>query len=501
MNTKYNNLYSMFSSQAQSNADSLAFISGDRKHTFSQFIEKVDSLANGLAAQKLAKGDRVCILANNSLEYVELFIAASKIGIIFFPINWRLSPSEIQDTISYAQPKMLIVSNEFLPQLQDAVLDPEITLVILGNEIPAGFTSFSDLYNQEGDISVDVSLDDPAAIISTAATEGLPRGAVLSNDNFLAIGTQFIESLSLTSKDRALVSFPLFHVSGLIQILQTAALGGLSVIQATFDPADGARLIDEHQLTQIGTFPPMLEMLLDAKEQIGASWESMRVCFGILNSPEVVQRWLTETKAQYWTGYGQTETTGIVTLFNAMDKPGSAGKVVSLLDMRIVNDAGEDVPVGDSGEIAVQGSLVFSGYWRDEDATNYAARFGWHHTGDIGKIDEEGYLYYVGRKPEKDLIKSGGENVYPAEVEHILRQIPEVANVCVIGVPDEKWGEAVKAVVELTKGSSLTADQLIKTVENNIASYKKPQFIDFVEELHRLENGDVDREAVKADHG
>jgi long-chain acyl-CoA synthetase len=214
----------------------------------------------------------------------------------------------------------------------------------------------------------------------------------------------------------------------------------------------------------------------------------------------VVQRFLTQTKAQYWTGYGQSETTGIVTLLNAMEKPGSTGKVVPMLEMRIVDDTGEDIPVGTPGEIAVKGLLVFLGYWRDEGATKYASRFGWHHTGDVGKVDKEGYLYFLGRKPEKDLIKTGGENVYPAEVEHILRQIPEVADVCVIGVPDEKWGEAVKAVVELTKGSSLTANQLIQAVASNIASYKKPQYVDFVDELPRMENEDVDREAVKADH-
>jgi long-chain acyl-CoA synthetase len=145
--------------------------------------------------------------------------------------------------------------------------------------------------------------------------------------------------------------------------------------------------------------------------------------------------------------------------------------------------------------------LVFSGYWRDPDATDYAFRDGWHHTGDIGKFDGDGYLYYVGRKPEKDLIKSGGENVYPEEVERIIRELPKVAAVSVIGVPDPKWGEAVKAVVELESGGSLTADEVIEAVANRIASYKKPRQVDFVDELPRGPGGEIDREAVKAAHG
>jgi long-chain acyl-CoA synthetase len=161
---------------------------------------------------------------------------------------------------------------------------------------------------------------------------------------------------------------------------------------------------------------------------------------------------------------------------------------------------GEAVPVGEPGEIAVQGPLVFSGYWRDPDATDYAFRDGWHHTGDIGKFDGDGYLYYVGRKPEKDLIKSGGENVYPEEVERIIRELPKVAAVSVIGVPDPKWGEAVKAVVELEPGGSLTADEVIEAVANRIASFKKPRQVDFVDELPRGPGGEIDREAVKAAH-
>jgi long-chain acyl-CoA synthetase len=241
-------------------------------------------------------------------------------------------------------------------------------------------------------------------------------------------------------------------------------------------------------------------MLLDARGKVSAHWQSLKHVVG-LDAPDTVKRLYAETGAKFWTGFGQSETTGLVTLVRADEKPGSAGRPVALARVHCVNEAGEAVPVGEPGEIAVQGPMVFAGYWRDPDATDFAFRHGWHHTGDVGKFDAEGYLYYVGRKPEKELIKTGGENVYPAEVERVIQEMPEVAAVCVIGVPDPKWGEAVKAVVELIPGQTLTAEQVVAAVVSRIAAYKKPQRVDFVSKLPRQANGEIDRVAVKAAQG
>jgi acyl-CoA synthetase (AMP-forming)/AMP-acid ligase II len=210
---------------------------------------------------------------------------------------------------------------------------------------------------------------------------------------------------------------------------------------------------------------------------------------------------LTETGAEFWTGFGQSETSGVVTLGSVMEKPGSTGRPLPGVSVICLDEKGKEVPVGQTGEIAVRGELVFKGYWRDADATDYASRHDWHHTGDLGMFDEEGYLFYRGRKPEKELIKSGGENVYPAEVERIILEMPQVAGVCVIGVPDEKWGEAVKAVVEILPGKKISEMQIVDAVASRIAAYKKPRYVDFVEKLPRSEDGEIDRAAVKADHG
>ena len=282
--------------------------------------------------------------------------------------------------------------------------------------------------------------------------------------------------------------------------MATLQAGGANVIQERFDPAEAVGLMDQHHVSLLASFPPVLTTLLEAREATGAAWDSLRYVLG-LDAPEMIQRLLAESGATFWTGYGQSETSGVVTLIDVREKPGAVGKPLPAAELRCFDEQDNEVPVGAPGEIVVQGPLVFQGYWRDEDATLYAARDGWHHTGDLGRFDEEGYLYYVGRKPEKDLIKSGGENVYPAEVEFAIASLPQVSAVCVFGVPDETWGETVKAVIELKPGETLTNQEVIEAVTARIAAYKKPRRIQLVKALPRTSEGQIDRIAVKATYG
>ncbi|HEY43472.1 MAG TPA: AMP-binding protein [Anaerolineae bacterium] len=477
-----------------------AVLTSDRSLTHGQFLDRVDQLASGLLKLGIARGDRICILAQNSPEYLELYGACAKIGAVAYPINWRLTAEEVQQVVTLADPQMMTVGIVHLPQLEGLDLSGLRIRAIVGAGSADGFMSFSDLYEPPSGESVEVGSDEPFVIISTAAVAGVPRGAVLTHANLITAGYQIIPVLGLTSKDRHLAALPLFHITGLGLSLAMTQVGGANVVLETFDPAMGSNLIDEYDVTLMADFPPVLSMLLDAREATGAQWKSLRWVLG-LDAPDVIQRLYTETDARFWTGFGQSETSGVVTLMPVEEKPGATGKPLPAARVRCVDELGEEVPTGEPGEIAVQGPLVFSGYWRDPDATDYAFRDGWHHTGDIGKFDGDGYLYYVGRKPEKDLIKSGGENVYPEEVERVIRELPQVAAVSVIGVPDPKWGEAVKAVVELEPGESLTADEIIEAVAGRIASFKKPRHVDFVEELPRGPGGEIDREAVKAAHG
>jgi long-chain acyl-CoA synthetase len=444
-------------------------------------------------------GDRVCILAQNAFAYMELYAACARLGAIACPINWRLSTEEIGFVISLVDPQMMVVEEAYLPQLKGLDLSKLKAAAIFGAEAMSGFSPLPEFYRSADDNFDEVASDDPFVILSTAAVAGVPRGAVLTHQNIIMAGYQLIGALGLTPEDRHLAALPLFHVTGFGLSMAVLQTGGANVIMETLDPALASQLIDQHRVTLLADFPPVLAMLLEARQATGAHWESLRFVLG-LDSPEVIQQLHSQTGAEFWTGFGQSETSGVVTLTAVKEKPGSAGRPLPAARVRCVNTQDEAVGAGEEGEIVVQGPLVFDGYWRDPDATDYAFRGGWHHTGDLGKFDSEGYLYYLGRKPEKELIKSGGENIYPAEVERIILELPEVNAVCVIGVSDPTWGEAVKAVVELVPGETLTANEIAKAVAERIASYKKPRYVDFVDALPRNDQGEIDRQGVKAAH-
>jgi len=493
-------LYDFIRHNAATAGSAPAIISADQTITHNQFLERVDQLAAGFKEQGINKGDCICILAQNSSQYLELYGACAKTGAIAYPINWRLSAAEVREVLKLADPKMLVTGVGQLPQLESSDTSKFQLRAIIGPGSTDGFIPLADLYRPPTGKYIEVHPDDPFAIISTAAVEGVPRGAVLTHTNLIIAGYVLITELKLCAQDRHLAALPLLHITGLALSLSMIQIGGANVVLEAFDPAKAVQMMDEHDVSLMAVFPPILSTLLDARQTADASWGSLKHVFG-LEAPETIQRLYAETKAKFWTGFGQAETSGLVTLVRVDTKPGATGKSLPMVRLRCVNESGDEVSVGEVGEIAVQSPIVFAGYWNDPDATNYTFRNDWHHTGDLGKLDEEGYLYYAGRKPEKDLIKSGGENVYPAEVEHVLQDLPQVAAVCVIGVADERWGEAVKAVVELVSGATMTADQISSAVAEQIASYKKPRYVDFVEALQRTPDGEIDRAAVKAAHG
>lgn len=498
MSDSIRTFYSTLVENARRSGDQPAAIDPERSLTHTELLQQVDRLAAGFAAAGLQAGDRIAVLAQNSIEYLELYGACAKLGTVAYPVNWRLTADEVGAVLSLAQPSMLIVGEEHLAQLEGLDLGTIGMRLALANSPPDGFEAFTSLYADPSDDEPAVSPEDVFVIVSTAAVAGVPRGAMLTHSNLTYAGQQVIEAFGLTETDRHLAALPLFHITGLGLSLAVSAAGGANVITPAFEPGLAAQMIDAQAVTVLADFPPVLQMLMDARGE--ATWESLRAVFG-LDSPQMVMRLQSETSARFWTGFGQAETSGVVTIGPADERPGSAGKPLPVAEVRLVDDLEAEVPTGEAGEIVVRGPLVFAGYWNDTEATEFASRGGWHHTGDVGRFDHDGYLYYVGRKPEKALIKTGGENVYPAEVEQVLMELPQVAAVAVIGVPDEKWGEAVKAVIELAPGEQLAAEQAIQAVADRIASYKKPRHIEFVEALPRNDSGEVDREKLQAAQG
>ncbi|MCZ6644644.1 MAG: AMP-binding protein [SAR324 cluster bacterium] len=468
--------------------------------TFREFLARVDALATGLAGHALGKGERVCILAQNHPAYLELYGACAKLGLLAYPINWRLTAQEIERIVERAAPRMMVVDEASLNLVADW---PESKKSIpfwyqIGSTPGEGFTPLDNLYIGAGQGEAPrVEDGDPFLVISTAAVDIIPRGAVLTHGNIMASNLQSIAALGLDERDCNLLALPLFHIAALGNALAVMHAGGANVLLTRFDPAEAVKLIDAHNVTLVSSFPPVLAGLLDAAQQAGSKLASLKHVSG-LEGPEVIGRLESETSARFWIGFGQSETSGFVTLQPASQKPGAAGRPAHLSQIKLVDGEGGEVPVGTEGEILVRGPVVMREYFAQPDVTEQTFRGGWHHTGDLGRFDEEGYLFYAGRKPEKELIKPGGENVYPAEVETVIMEMEAVSGVCVFGVPDEQWGEAIKAVVEAQGPSE---QEVIDHVGSRIARYKRPKWVTFTEQLPRTADGEVDRPAVKKKWG
>ena len=480
-----------------------AVIQGERTVTFGELRRRVDALAGGLAALGLGKGDRICVLAQNDLAYLDLYGACARQGIIAYPINWRLTGEEVERVLERAAPKLMVVDASTLSVVGTwPGTKPNLPhWYQLGETATAGFKAFASLY-REGPAPEPAAVgdDDVFAVISTAAVDVIPRGAALTHANIIAANLTIMSATGLGPSDRYLVALPLFHITALGWSLAVLHAGGASVVVPRFDGEEAVRLIDRHQVTHLSDFPPVLATVLDAAEKQGSGLASLKHVSG-LDAPPTIQRLHEKTGARFWTGFGQSETTGFVSIVRVLDKPGSAGRPVPAAQVRLVDDYDREVPAGTPGEITVRGPLVFQGYYAQPDVSAYTLRNGWHHTGDVGRFDADGYLYYVKRKPEKELIKPGGENVYPAEVETVIMQMAGVSGVCVYGIPDVRWGEAIKAVVEVQAPGAHTAQAVTDFVGSKIARFKRPHVVAFTDALPRTAEGAVDRDAVKAKWG
>jgi acyl-CoA synthetase (AMP-forming)/AMP-acid ligase II len=495
-------VYDMIARGASLHGEAPAVIQGETSLSFQDFKRRVDELAGGLAALGIGKGDRICVLAQNDTAYLVLYGACARLGILAYPINWRLTAEEVARVVDRAAPRMMVADAATLPGVIGwPASKPQVAhWYLFGRSGGQGFEPFDSLYGRAETAPPAVSAGDPFAAISTAAVDVVPRGAVLTHANVIAANLTAMGSMGITAADRYLVALPLFHITALGLSLAHMHAGGVNVIVPRFDPEETVRLIDRHGITHVSDFPPVLTSLLDAADKLGSALRSLTHVSG-LDSPQTILRLHEKTGAQFWTGFGQSETSGFVTLQRMSERPGASGKPVPLSQVALVDDEDRPVAVGTPGEIVVRGPLVFQGYFDQPEVTAHTFRNGWHHTGDVGRFDADGYLYYVKRKPEKELIKPGGENVYPAEVETVIMQMEGVSGVCVYGVPDARWGEAIKAVVEVRPAGRHSGEQVADFVASRIARFKRPHLVEFTDALPRTADGSVDRDAVKKKWG
>jgi long-chain acyl-CoA synthetase len=466
--------------------------------SFAAIKADVDRLAAGLAASGLTRGARIGVLAQNSLTYFLVYGAAAALGAIVVPINWRLSAEEVCFNLADTAPVILLADAAYQAMLEaHADFLPTVRHRFGMSDDGAWPALATVMATPEGFSPSDVAADDGLVIIHTAAVAGRPRGAVLSHTNLLCANLHWQYRLQITPEDVHLNLLPLFHVGGLFLAASSFHAGALNVNLRKFDAAAAAEAIDRYRVSLLFDFSPILGNLLDVP---GRDLRSLRAVTG-LDTPETIERFQKRTGGTFYTMYGQTETSCIATYGRYDERPGSAGRPIALADLRLVDEHDRPVQVGGVGEIAMRGPMVFKGYWKLTEDNAYTFREGWHHTGDMGRFDADGFLWYAGRKPDKELIKPGGENVYPAEVEKAILAHPAVAETVVFGVPDPKWKEGIKAVCVLAPDQSLTAEDLIDFVGGKIARYKKPQYVTFVETLPRDKDGRPDRARIKAMYG
>ncbi len=497
MNPRDFTIYDIFKRNAILFGSRTAILYEDQEITFRELFNKARAVAGWLKDKGIVKGDRIAVLTKNCHPFFTLMGGIAALGGMMVPINFRLSADEIGYVLSDAEPAMLFFDPDFEKTISGLPHPKE--RIALG---PSGgnFTSFDSLLSHPPGSAVPLSDNDPFMMMHTAAVQGRPRGALLSHRNLISSSIQTASTVSLTPHDIYLNILPLFHIAGFVLALTVMHAGGKNVVLSKFDPKTVAKMMDQLNVTVMGDFPPILVQLLDQQSAGEATFSSLKNVLGV-EAPDTVRRFENLGYGRFWLAYGQTETMGWTCLCPSSERPGSAGKPGSLVELKIVDEFDREVNPGRPGEIVIRGPLVFQGYWREEELTQQTLREGWHHTGDMGRVDEEGYLWFVGRKAEKELIKPGGENVYPVEVEKVILEHPSIHEVSVIGVPDPKFGEGVKAVCVLKRGARLSEQELIDFVVSRIARYKKPGYIEFVDSLPKREDGSIDREKVKAKYG
>ena len=468
--------------------------------THAQLHADAAALANGFAAFGVQAGDRIAVLSYNRPEILALLGAAALRGAMLVLLNARASAAETAAVLADAEPRLVVVERALAPLLDGA--KATVPVFAFDDEGTNGFRPWSGFFGADEALPVAVKADALLVGIPTAAVQGQARIALLSHRALLHQAHGLSQAWQLGPDDRHLGVLPLFHMAGLGLALAAQPAGAASVLQPHFDAEAALQAIRDGRVSYFASFAPMLGMLLDAAEaRTDAPLASLRVVTG-LEPPEVAAR-LERCcpQARFWRGYGQTETAGFVTLAPCTGDAASAGVPLPGVALRIERADGGEAAAGDSGEVVVRGPGVFDGYWRRTAATAHAARGGWHHTGDRGRIRAHGVLAYEGRLPEKALIKSGGENIYPAEVEQALLAHPGLEAAVVFGVPVARWGEAVRAVCVPRVGADVSPDEVVPFVQSPIARFKRPRDVLLVASLPRAADGTADREAVAALHG
>ncbi len=478
--------------------------------TYGEAKAKVDCIADRLNQLSLKKGDRVALLGKNSANQLLIYLACSRLGIVPLGLNYRLAPGEWRYIVEDAQAKCLFIDSEFVALLEPACAElPRVLLV----DDEGGKKQFDEWLGDAEGVYPEVKIegDDILFQMYTSGTTGRPKGALLSHDNVINCGFQVALTSGVGAKagDRTLLVAPLFHAAGLVSTFAGMVYGTSLFIHREYDPVRMVEVLSEEKIAGITVIPVMLQFSIACVPNIAEYdfSELKLITYGASPiSADLLKQSMGIFNCDFAQGYGQTEATAVLTCLTPddhrralKDKPellSSCGKALCATEIRVVNDAGEDVPAGEMGEIIVRGPQVMKAYWNNAEATASTLKDGWLSTGDAGRMDEEGYLYIQDRV--KDMIISGGENIYPAEIENVLMSHPNINEVAVIGVPNEKWGEVPLTVLVRGDEPLLDVKEIEEHCRPHLAGYKIPKLLEYIDALPRNPTGKVLKKELRA---
>ncbi|HSH68869.1 MAG TPA: long-chain-fatty-acid--CoA ligase [Deferrisomatales bacterium] len=501
------NLGTLLTKSARTYGDHVALVHGAKRRTYREFNARANRLANALCRLGVRKGDHVAILQYNELETLEALFACFKAGCAAVPINFRLHPREFAFIIDHSECKAVVFSREFNDPIREVRASlPKVRQFVALEGARGELLDYEAVLSAESDhwVDADVQPDDVAWLFYTSGTTGSPKGAMLTHRNLLAMTMNFFADMApLGPGDAILHAAPLSHGSGLYAIPNMAkAATNVILPTRTFDPEVVCRAIEEHRITNMFVAPTMLKVLVESPWVDRYDLSSMR-CLNYGGGPmyvEDLKKAIDKLGPCLVQLFGQGEAPMTITYLPTRDHvsrgtPEQLGRLASAgisrtdVEVKIVDDGGNELPSGCVGEIVTRSDLVMAGYWNNPEATDAALRGGWLHTGDVGYLDAQGYLFILDRS--KDMIITGGENVYPRELEEVLLRHPAVREVAVIGVPDATWGETITAHVVCSQGAAVSEEALIAFCKNHLASYKKPKKVVFVSQLPKNNYGKI----------
>jgi long-chain acyl-CoA synthetase len=503
------NLTELLGNTVGKHGDDLRLMDENARPTYQQFALSVGNMASALFVNYgVRKGDRVALMLRNGLEFAISIFAIARLGAITVPLKTGLRGEEIAYQLEDSGATIAIMEPEFLELLVETSsgMRGVKQTFVTGGKPPAGTTTFSELLKDKGSppVAVEVEETDPAIILYTSGTTGQPKGALLSHKGIIASAMNVARLYNFsTGQDRMLIVAPLFHIAGLAHALIAAVYAGLPfMIVKKFKPASALKAIEKERITTMTAVPTIYWLMLDAPEFDQRQLSSLRfLSTGGAPVPDDLVRACAAKLpgVEFAPGYGLTEACGMthttINLDEALGKPGSVGRVVPVMDAKVVDGSGKELPPGEKGEILVKGCQVMKGYWNNAAATQETIIDSWLHTGDIGSIAEDGHTYIFDRI--KDVIIRGGENIYCLEIENVLYQNPKVLEVAVVGVPDLVFGEQVKAAIVLKPGEQAGEEEIREFCGQYLAYYKVPKYFEFREALPRNSAGKVIKSQLK----